>query len=132
MSEFPQACSRTNLRGRGGYRGPFRGGRPSHRGGMGGAHPQRDYRYSTETTCGYCGSWPHRAGRNAKLWAKSAITVVDLDIFKSMQAKVRLSKYEKTTVKHIDMEEQPQTTFRVSTPPHISSQMSKRKSQSNA
>ena len=81
MIEFPQAHPRTNLKGRGGYRGPFRGRRPNHRGSMGGAHPQRDYRYSTETTCGYCGSWSHRAGeRNTRLWAKSATTVVDLDI----------------------------------------------------
>ena len=48
MTEFPQACPRTNFRGREGYRGPFRGGRPGHRGGMGEAHPWRDYRHSTD------------------------------------------------------------------------------------
>ena len=33
-------------------------------GGIGG--PRRDYRHSTETTCGYCGSWPHKAGEDCK------------------------------------------------------------------
>ena len=93
ITEFPQACPRTNFRGRGGYRGPFRGGRPSHRGGMGGAHPQRDYRHSTETTCrilwlmapqirrGMQGCGP----RVLQLWQTQAF-------LKSMQAKIRLSK----------------------------------------
>ena len=41
-------------------------GRSSHRGSIGGTHPQRDHRHSTKTTCGYCGSWPHRTGEECK------------------------------------------------------------------
>ena len=66
INELPPVCPRTNFRARGGYRGPYRGGRTSQRGSMGGAQPQRDYRHSTETTCSYCSSWPHKAGEDCK------------------------------------------------------------------
>ena len=48
-AQFPQTHPRPSFRGRGGYRVPLRAGRSSHRGGIGGAWPWRDYRYSTET-----------------------------------------------------------------------------------
>ena len=67
ITQFPQAHPRINFRGRGGHRGPLRGSRSCHRGGMGGTHPQRDYRHSTETTCGYCGSGPIEQAKNAGL-----------------------------------------------------------------
>ena len=51
IAQYPQQWTKPNVRGRGGYRGPFRGGRFSHRDGMGGARPQRDFRHSIETTC---------------------------------------------------------------------------------
>ena len=62
INEFPQARPRTSFRGRGGYR-PYRGGRTSQRGGTG---SQRDYRHSTETTCDYCGQWPHKTREECK------------------------------------------------------------------
>ena len=106
---------------------------PSHRGSMGGAHSQRDYRYSTETTCGYCGSWPHRAGEECKAVGQECHHCGRLGHFsKVCRQRSDYQNSEKTAVKHIDMEEQPETTFRVSTPPHISSQMNKPKPQSNA
>ena len=58
IAQYPPQQTRPYLRGRGGYRGPHRGGRFSYRADMGGARPQRDYRHSTETTCEYCGLWP--------------------------------------------------------------------------
>ena len=64
--EFPQAHPRTYFRHRGGHRGPLKGRRPSYRVSMGGTHPQRDYRHSTKTACGYCGSWPHRSREECK------------------------------------------------------------------
>ena len=39
ITQYPQVHPRTNFRGRGGYRGPLRGGRSSHRGSMGGTQP---------------------------------------------------------------------------------------------
>ena len=77
----------------------------------GGARPQRDYRCSTETTCGYCGLWPHKAGKNTRLWAKSACTAGRVGHFsKVCRQKLYHQQSDKTAVKHIDTEEQPQTT----------------------
>ena len=48
IAQYPQQQGRHNFRGR----GAFRGSRHGHRGGLGGAWPQRqDYRHSTETVC---------------------------------------------------------------------------------
>ena len=112
MNEYPQARPRTNLRGRRGYRGPFRGGRPSHRGSMGGACSQRDYRYSTETTCGYCGSWPHRTGEECKAVGQECHHCGRLGHFsKVCRQRSDYQNSENTAVKHIDMEEQPPDYF---------------------
>ena len=91
IADYPQSHPKTNPRGRGSHRGSFRGGRPSHRGSIGGVHPQRDYRYSPETTCGNCGSWPHRTREECKslrpgmppLWQTRAF-------LQSMQTEIRL------------------------------------------
>ena len=48
-----------------------------------------------------------------------------------MQTESDCQNSEKTAVKHIDSEEQAQTTFRVSTPPLNSSPMSMQKPHSN-
>ena len=87
---------RTNFRDRGGYRGPFRGGRPSHRGGMGGACPWRDYRGIVQrlhvVTVAH---GPTKQGKNARLWAKSATTVVNSDIFQKYAGKGQTIKIVK-------------------------------------
>ena len=112
MTEIPQASPRTNFRGRGGYRGPYRGGRPSHRGGMGGAHPRRDYRQSAETACGYCGSWPHRSGEECKAVGQECHNCGKLGHFsKVCRQRSDYQNSEKTAVKHIDSEEQPPDYF---------------------
>ena len=128
ITEFPQACPRTNFRGRGGYRGPFRGGRPSHRGGMGGAHPRRDYRHSTETTCGYCSSWPHRAGEECKAVGQECHHCGRLGHFsKVCRQRSDYQNSEKTAVKHIDTEEQPPDYFQseYTTPYFITNEQAK-------
>ena len=105
ITEFPQACPRTNFRGRGGYRGPFRGGRLTHRGGMGGACPWRDYRHSTETTCGCCGSWPHISGEECKAVGQECYNCGRLGHFtKVCRQRSDYQNNEKTAIKHIDME----------------------------
>ena len=62
IAQYPQQQARPNFRGRAGYRGLLRGGRYNHRGSMGGAQSQGDFRHSTTTACEYCGSWPHKSG----------------------------------------------------------------------
>ena len=112
MTEVPQACPRTNFRDRGGYRDPYRGRRPSHRGGMGGAHPQRDYRHSAETACGYCGSWPHRSVEECKAVGQECHNCGKLGHFsKVCRQRPDSQNSEKTAVKHIDSEEQPPDYF---------------------
>ena len=115
---------------------------------MGGTCPRRDYRYSTETTCGYCGSWPHRTGEECKASDQECYNCGRLGHFsKVCRQRSDYQNSEKTAIKHIDTEEQPpdyflqsntltqrnssQTTFRVSTPPHTLSPMSKQKPQSS-
>ena len=74
-------CPRTNIRGRGGHRGPFRGGRPSCRDGMGGTHPQRDYKAQYQDYMWIL--WlmaPQIRRRMQGLWAKNVTIVGDLDI----------------------------------------------------
>ena len=73
------------LQGQRGYRGPLRGGRSSHRGGMGGAWPRRDYRHSTETTCRHCSSWPHRTGEEYKALGQECYNRETQTFPKSMQ-----------------------------------------------
>ena len=111
INEFPQTRPRTSFRGRGGYR-PYRGGRTSQRGGTGG--PRRDYRHSTETTCGYCGQWPHKAGEDCKATGQECSYCGRLGHF-SKVCRQRLyhqqSHSDKTAVKHIDTEEQPPDYF---------------------
>ena len=128
MTEFPQARPRTNFRGRGGYRGPFRGRRPSHRDGMGGAHPRRDYRHSTETTCSYCGSWPHRSGEEWKAVGQECHNCGRLGHFsKVCRQRSDYQNSEKTAIKHIDMEEQPPDYFQseYTTPYFITNEQAK-------
>ena len=81
MTEIPQAHPRTNFRGRGGYRGSYRGGRPSHRGAAWEGPTPRETTdrvlrlHAATVVHGHTDQ-----ERNARLWAKSAITVANLDI----------------------------------------------------
>ena len=112
IADYSQAHPKTNPRGRGGHRGSFRGRRSNHRGGMGGARPQRDYRYSPETTCGYCGSWPHRAGEECRAAGQECLHCGKLGHFsKVCRQKLDYQQSDKTAVKHIDTEEQPPDYF---------------------
>ena len=55
--------------------------------------PQRDYRHSTETTCRYCGSWPHRTERRMQSLRPRVLQLWETwAFFKSMQTKLRLSQ----------------------------------------
>ena len=110
INELPQACPRTSFRARGGYRGSYRGGRSSQRGG--GARPQRDYRHHTETTCGYCGSWPHRAGEECRAAGQECLYCGKIGHFsKVCKQKLNYQQSDKTAIKHIDTEEQPADYF---------------------
>ena len=105
-------CPRSSFRGRGGYRGPLRGWRSGHRGSMGGTRPQRDYRHSTETTCGYFSSWPHKTGEKCKAAGQECYNCGRLGHFsKVCRQSSDYQNIEKTAVKHIDMEEQPRDYF---------------------
>ena len=118
IAQFPQTHPRLNFRGRGGYRGPLRGRRSSHRGSMGGAWPQRDYRHSTETICNYCGSWPHRIGEECKASNQECYNCGKLGTFlKGMQAKSRLKIVKRLQSNTLTWKNSLQTTFRVSTQP---------------
>ena len=58
--------------------------------------PPGDYRHSTETTCSYCGSWPHRSGEECKaVGQESATTVVDSDISQKYAGKGQTIKIVK-------------------------------------
>ena len=71
--------------------------------------------------------------RSAELWTRSATTVVDLDIFQKYAGKDQTIKIMKKLQSNtMTRRNSHQTTFRVSTPPLISSPMSKQKPQSNA
>ena len=92
----------------------------SHRGGMVGAHPQRDYRYSSKTTCGYCGSWPHRGGEDCKAAGQECHHCGRLRHFsKVCRQRSDYQHSEKTAVKHLRQKNSPQITFRVSTQPNF-------------
>ena len=133
MTEFPQAHPRTNFRDRGGYRGPFRGGKPGHRGSMGGAHPGETTGIVLRLHVGIVVHGPTDQERNARLWAKSATTVVDSDISQKYAGKGQTIKIVKRLQSNtLTWRNSPQTTFKVSTPPLTLSPMSKRKPQSNA
>ena len=57
IAQYPQQWGRYSFRGK----GAFQSGRSNHRGGLGEACYQgQDYKHSTETTCEFCGSRPHR------------------------------------------------------------------------
>ena len=79
MSEFPQACPRTNPRGRGGHRDPYRGGRPATEVAWEGPTPGETTDIVPRLHAATAAHGPTEQGKNARLWAKSAITVVDLD-----------------------------------------------------
>ena len=133
ITEFPQTCPRTNFRGRGGYRGPFRGRRPSHRGSMGGAHPRETTGIVPRLHVDTVAHGPTDQERNAELWDRSATTVVDSDTFQKYAGKGQTIKIMKRLQSNtLTQRNSHQTTFRVSTPSLISSPMSKQKPQSNA
>ena len=118
-----------------GQRGPQR---PTQRweiqlqGGMGGTHPWRDYRHSTETTCGYCGSWPHRTGEECKASDQECYNCRRLGHFPKCVDKDQTIKIVKRLQSNtLTWRKSPQTTFKVSTPPHTLSPVSKRKPQSS-
>ena len=112
IAQSPQMCPRPNFRGRGGYRGPLRGQRSSHRGGMRGVQPQRDYRHSTKTICDYCGSWSYRIGEECKASNQESYNCGKLGHFsKVCRQNPDCQNSEKTAIKHIGMEEQPPDKF---------------------
>ena len=101
-------ANQVKFQGRGGYTGPLRGRRFSHRGGMGGAWPQRDFRHSTETICEYCGSWPHKSGEECKASHQECYYCGKLRHFSKMcRQNPDYQNREKTTIKHINTEEEP-------------------------
>ena len=95
MTELPQVHPRTNLRGRGGYRGPFRGGRPSHRAAWEEPVPRETTDIVLRLHAATVAHGPTEQERNARLWAKSAITVVDLDISQKYAGKGQTIKIMK-------------------------------------
>ena len=71
---------------------------------------------------------PTEQEKNAGLWAKNAITVVDLDISQKYAGRGQTIKItEKTAVKHIDTEEQPPDYFQseYTTPYFIANEQAK-------
>ena len=96
MSEFPQVHPRTNLRGRGGYRGPFRGaGDPATEVAWEEPTPRETTDIVPRLHVATAAHGPTEQGRNARLWAKSAITVVDLDIFQKCVGRDQTTKIVK-------------------------------------
>ena len=94
----------------------------------GGAHPWRDYRHSTETTCGYCGSWPHRSGEECKAVGQECHNYGRLGHFsKVCRQRSDYHNNEKTAIKHIDTEEQPPDYFQseYTTPYFITNEQAK-------
>ena len=76
------------------------------------ACPWRNYRHSTETTCSYCGSWPHRSGEECKAVGQECHNCGRLRHFsKVCRQRSDYQNSEKTAVKHIDTEEQPPDYF---------------------
>ena len=95
---------------------------------MGGAWPQRDYRHSTETTCGCCGSWPHRTGEECKASGQECYNCGKLGHFtKVCRHNPDYQNNEKTAVKHIETEEQPPDYFQseYTTPYYITNEQAK-------
>ena len=106
--QYPPQWTRPHFRGRGGYRGPHRGRRFSHRAGTGGTRPQRDYRHSTETTCKYCGLWPHKTGEKCIGSGQECYNCAKLRHFSKMcRHNPDYQNHKKTAIKHIDTKEQP-------------------------
>ena len=79
---------------------------------MGVVQPQRGYRHSTKTTCGHCGSWPHRTGEECKASGQVCYNCGKLRHFsKVCRHNPDYQNNEKTAVKHIEAEEQPPDYF---------------------
>ena len=104
ISQYSHQHGRSSFRGR----ETFRGGRPSHRDGLGGGHPERpDYTHSTENVCEYCGFWPQKSKEKCRALNQECCHCERLGYFTKMcRQNPDNHQSDKTEVKHIDMEEQ--------------------------
>ena len=128
IAELPQACPRTNFRGREGYRGSLRGGRPSHRGSMGEPTPGETTDIVPRLHAVTVGSWPHRVGEECKSTGQECHHCGKLRQFSKVCRQRSDCQYsEKTAVKHIDTEEQPTDYFQreYTTPYFITNEQAK-------
>ena len=128
ITEFPQACPRTNFRGRGGYRGPFRGGDPA----TGVAWEEPAPRETTSTVlrlhAGTVAHGPTDQERNAEAVGQECHNCGRLGHFsKVCRQRSDYQNNEKTAIKHIDTEEQPPDYFQseYTTPYFITNEQAK-------
>ena len=86
LTQYSQQWGRPSYRGR----GPFKGGRPSHRGGPAtGAWLQRDYRHSPKTACQECGSDTHKSKEECRAISQVLLLWEAWTFFKCMQKESR-------------------------------------------